>query len=204
MERKSCNKNFKHLTAVSDGSVRAKHMTFGWILADDRGQVITQGYGPINGRPSRLRSEAAGMLAVSIFLGFIQEWTNYHFQEIPITIYTDNKILITRQTNHLEYTNPYPNCTLTPEYDLTEEIFVTHSNYNIKATFCHVKGHQDDNQDIEDLSIPAKLNVYADKLASCFYKEGHKSKPQVHETPPIKHICSYKVLASPMTTTISY
>ena len=58
----------KHLIAVSDGSVKAKHMTFRWILADDRGQVITQGYGPTNGRPSSLRSEAAGMLAVSIFL----------------------------------------------------------------------------------------------------------------------------------------
>ena len=41
---------------------------------------------------------------------------------------------------------------------------------------------QINNQDIEDLSIPAKLNVYADKLATRFYKEGQASSLQVHNT----------------------
>ena len=124
-----------------------------------------------------------GCLQYLFFLGLLQEWTNFHFEEIPITIYADNKNLITRQTNHLEYTHPYPNCTLNPEFDLTEEISRTHSKYNIKATFCHVKGHQDNHQNIENLSIRAKLNVYADKLATCFYKEGQHSGLKAHGTP---------------------
>ena len=158
-------------------------MTFGWILADHNGNIITQGYGHTNGRPSSLRSEAAGMLAVSIFLGMIQKWTNFHFEQIPITMYADNKSLITRQNEHLQYEATYPNSTLAPEYDLTEEIYCTHRKYNIEATFCHVKGHQDDDQDIDDLTLPARLNVYADRLASRFYKEGSPSNPRVLMSP---------------------
>ena len=94
--------------------------------------------------------------------------------------------MITRQNNHLEFTNPYPNCTLTPQYDLTGEIFATHSKYKIQARFCHVKEHQDDNQDNDGLSLSAKLDVYADKLAMRFYIEGQPSKPKVYDTPSHK------------------
>ena len=123
------------------------------------------------------------MLAVSTFLGLIQKWTNFHFEELRVTFYADNKSLIARQTNHLAYTNTYPNCTLNSEFDLTEEIFRTHSQYHITATFCHVKGHQDNQHNIEHLSIPARLNVFADKLATRFYKEGHHSSLRVYATP---------------------
>ena len=126
------------------------------------------------------------MLAVSTFLGMILKWTNFHFEEIQVTFYADNKSLIDRQQQHLNYQVPYPNMTLGPEYDLLEEIFSIHSTYKIKAQFQHVKGHQDERKKFENLSIPAQLNVKADNLASRFYREGQLSSPIIHMTPSHK------------------
>ena len=69
------------------------------------------------------------------------------------------------------YYDPYPNVTLDPEFDLTEEIYKTHKQYNINASFQHVKGHQDASIDVQDLTLDAQLNVEADHL-NAFYKEG--------------------------------
>ena len=65
-------------------------MTYGWILSSMDSVKIAKGYGPCNGRPSSLRNEAAGMLAASIFLSMIQEFTNNTFVEIEVTFLADN------------------------------------------------------------------------------------------------------------------
>ena len=61
------------LIAVSDGSAKMTHMTFGWILSDTGGNRIIKGYGRCNGEASSMQAEAAGILAVSIFIGMIQK-----------------------------------------------------------------------------------------------------------------------------------
>ena len=60
---------------------------------------------------------------------------------------------------------PYPNATLAAEYDVTEQIFITHKTYGITATFAHVYGHQDKNIPFEKLPLEAQLNCTADELA---------------------------------------
>ena len=40
--------------------------------------------------------------------------------------------------------------------------------YNINAKFEHVKGHQDDNLEYQQLSLKAQLNIDADALAGLF------------------------------------
>lgn len=67
----------KNLIAVSDGSAKTTNMTYGWILSTTKGQRIAKGNGPCNGRPSSMRSKAAGMLAISLFIGMIQEISQY-------------------------------------------------------------------------------------------------------------------------------
>ena len=90
-----------------------------------------------------MRAEAARMLAASIFLGMIQKYTRFYFNNLQMKFMADNDGLIRKEIDHLGYTYPYPNITLEPEFDLVEEIFVTHKRYQITASFQHVKGLQD-------------------------------------------------------------
>ena len=60
-----------------------------------------------------------------------------------IQFLADNQSLITREKQHLEYSEPYPNHTLKAEFDLTEQIYQTIQEADIQASFYHVKGHQD-------------------------------------------------------------
>ena len=87
------------------------------------------------------------------------------------------------ELQHLHYHDPYPNVTLDSEFDLTEEIYATHQQYNIAPTFKHVKGHQHNSTAFKNLSLSAQLNVEADHLASSFYCEGPLSTDNIIMTP---------------------
>ena len=49
--------------------------------------------------------------------------------------------------------------------DLLSAIAKLKQKLPISLTFCHVKGHQDKDTDVELLSIPSQLNVMMDTLA---------------------------------------
>ena len=96
----------------------------------------------------------------------------------------DNQFLITRETQHQGYKDPYPNFTLKAEFDLTEQIYETINEADIQASFQHIKGHQDDYTEYNRLSFEAQLNVQADGLAEEFY-----GKPNFQPTVPILPAC---------------
>ena len=52
-----------------------------------------------------------------------------------------------------------------PDWDITEEIHARYKKLGIKAQYIWVRGHQDDGTAVEELPIPARYNVIADKLA---------------------------------------
>jgi hypothetical protein len=158
--------------AVSDGSVKGDRMTYGWVLALKDGTRLARGKGSCPGRPSSMRSEAAGMLSVALILAMLQRNTECALKHSQVHFIADNKGLITRQIHHQSYEINYPNQTLLPEYDLTEQIYSTILTHKITATFSHVKGHQDDAEDISKLSLTAQLNVEADSLAEEYYSTG--------------------------------
>ena len=118
-------------------------MTSAWVLSSPSGQRLALGMSTCHGRPSSLRSDASAMLSASLFIGMVQVFTNFAFSSIQVIFAADNSALIRRQTERLGFTNCYPNLTLASEFDLTEQIYVTHKEYHIEATFVHVKGHQD-------------------------------------------------------------
>ena len=122
------------------------------------------------------------MLAIPLFLGMIQIYTN-STEAITVKFKSDNQELINRQNNHKEYKIPYPNDTLKAEFDLTEQIYRTHRNYNIKGSFSHVYGHQADNTEFTKLPIDAQLNVEADALTETYYSEAVQSNPETYLLP---------------------
>ena len=69
------------------------------------------------------------------------------------------------------------------EYDLTEQIHQTHREHNIKGSFSHVYGHQDNNTEFDKLPLDAQLNVEADALAEDYYSDKIQSNPETHILP---------------------
>ena len=64
----------------------------------------------------------------------------------------------------MNYIRPYPNNTLSAEFDITEQIYLTNKTYEIEASFQHVYGHQD-TKSRGKMSVEEILNIEADKLA---------------------------------------
>jgi hypothetical protein len=112
------------------------------------------------------------MLSVALILAMLQRNTECALEQSQAHFIADNKALITRQIHHQSFEINYPNQTLLPEFDLTEQIYSTILTHKITATFSHVKGHQDDSEDISKLSLTAQLNVEADRLAEEYYSTG--------------------------------
>ena len=153
------------LLAVSDGSCKHSAMSYGWVLSL-QGQPFASGFGPCYGNGNSFRSEAFGMLSVSLFVSVLQQYRGTPCSPLRVHFACDNLELVRREHRHTTYSDPYPNTTLTPEFDVTEQIFLIHRQFNIEAQFSHVKGHQDASTAYQDLPLIAQRNVDADSLAT--------------------------------------
>eukprot|EP00957_Ditylum_brightwellii_P174417 13280336-Ditylum_brightwellii.AAC.1 len=56
--------------------------------------------------------------------------------------------------------------TLEPDWDLIAQSAITLHTYGKNLLIPHVKGHQDNDMSEEDLDLPARLNISADRLAT--------------------------------------
>ena len=170
-----------HLIAVSDGSVMFHNMSFGWILSTPDGVRLVGAAGPCNGRGNSLRAEGAGMLSVTLFLAILTKYLK--MTSLNVVCIADNAELIRRCNAHKQYKEPYPNETLRSEFDVTEQIYKTQTEYNINATFKWVKGHQDKKIRKDDLPLEAQLNIEADELAGAYQQTNGIFRPLVHLLP---------------------
>ena len=127
----------------ADGSAWCGLMTFGWVLCTTEGSRLVKGHGSCPGRPNSLCGEACGMLAATLFTTILKQHLGCTFDSTVLSYQSDNLELIKRQQNHLSYTYPYPNTTLTAEFDLTKMIHTLHRDLTLPSKLCHVKGHQD-------------------------------------------------------------
>ena len=113
-----------YLIVVSDGSVKHMHqMSSGWVLSTADGVHLATSYGGCNGRGSLLRAEAVGMLSISLVIALMAKYSNH--TNIKIVYVSDNLELINRNKEHLNSKNPYPNDTLSAEFDILEQIYLT-------------------------------------------------------------------------------
>ena len=152
-------------------------MSYGWVVATPDGKILAWSAGPCNGRGNSLRAEGVGMLSVTVFFALIKEYTGKELSSI--TFVSDNQELINRYNAHLQYIIPYPNETIKSEYNVTEQIYITASKYELKSSYHWVKGHQDDNTPTQELSIVAQLNVDSNRLAGDFQQDHGKFRPLV-------------------------
>ena len=108
---------------VSDGSVKGHNMTYGWVIANPKTEaVLVEGKGPGWGLGSSLQAEAFGLLAANVFLCLMCKYVN-RLEPVKVKNVADNKTLMDRCIEHLEYKDLYPNAVMDSERDATEEAF---------------------------------------------------------------------------------
>ena len=121
--------------------------------------------------------------------------------DIKIVYISDNIHLINTSKEHKNYDKPYPNNTLSSEFDITEQIYQTNKTYRIDASFHHVYGHQD-TKSRGEMSMEAKLNVEADRLAGEYQDEFGVYSPITHMYPTSPAIL--KINGTIITSTIRH
>ena len=137
------------------------------MLSTAGGLHLVKSFGGYDGRGSSLQAEGVGMLSISLFIVLMTKHRKR--TNIKIKYVSDNLELISRSKKYLNYINPYPNNTLSTEFDISKQIYLTNETYEIEASFQHVYGHQDTKSGGE-MSIKAILNVEADRLTG--YHQG--------------------------------
>ena len=157
------------LIAATDGGVNGL-AGMGWLIATNDGKILTEGFGPVCGRDvTSYRAELHGILAV---ITYLQKAETYYGLPIPpVTLYCDNKAAI-EQTAKIHkaagstsilrgLVNP-----LTADYDVLHEIAVTFEAWTTPISMQHIEAHQDAKKPEHELTVPARLNIRADKLAT--------------------------------------
>ena len=179
------------LIGVSDGSVM-QFSTFGWVccLADGEEELVSCA-GPVFGaKPSSFRAEGYGMLSLARFLYRLFHYCN-RLDELEMLFGCDNQGLLQRILALTNQSFANPSTTMAPDWDIVQAIVQTFRLLPVMPAITHVKGHQDDNAAIENLSILARSNCAADKLATTHNRlRGKKcsSVPRIAGNPIQLHI----------------
>jgi hypothetical protein len=172
-----------HLLAVSDGSAFDQSMSFGWSMSLPSGLRLATCAGPAPGsKQSSFRAEGYGLLSLTRFLHHLflfcdtrPDWT--------IRLCSDNDPLINRIATTRPYPQCFPNSTLEADWDVTHTIIRTLAQLPCKILVQHVKGHQDDHKNYDDLPLDAQLNCDADHEA-VFHQTIHATYrpvvPRIH------------------------
>ena len=75
----------------------------------------------------------------------MQKYRDFCFQKLTtIKFMAGNDGLMCKEVKHLAYTDPYANAMLDVEFHLMGEIYATHKQYPIAASFQDVKGSHED------------------------------------------------------------
>ena len=159
----------KTLLIATDGGVREK-AGFGWIMASPDMNVYAKGCAPVHGRDiTSYRAELFGLVAA---ITVLNEAVHKH-NRVPLTIrlYCDNKLAVDtvnkiQQASNNTFTRGGVMNALMTEYDVIQRLAKTLDDAPRQLCVIHIKAHQDNDKTMEALSVPARLNVMADQLAT--------------------------------------
>jgi hypothetical protein len=152
---------------ASDGGhePRSGISTFGWVVSMDR-KILARGRGPVEVHPElaeSFRAEGYGLASAGIFIkNFINKF-NVDANRHSWKIYIDNTSLIKRLASYDDQLR-VSRWNLRSDEDITS---VVQRVWNaIPHDIIHVKSHQDEHTDWEELSFQATLNIIADEQAT--------------------------------------
>ncbi len=166
MEALSTNDS-SQILLVLDRASQESSIRFGWVLGTALGKVLAKHSGPEYGVSSSHRAEGWGMLSGHRFLFHL---SCFQQQPLPTNLQavssSDNAGLISCIIKRTKYQTVYANSTLSPDWDVIEQIHATQTNIGINhLAYRWVKGPQDDPTLLYTPSVEASYNIEADSLA---------------------------------------
>ena len=175
---------------ATDGSafVREK-ASYSTVITTPRGTLLYSNYGPVLSDPEYIASDRAELTAILSIITRIP--SIYHDFQIPfpstnLHIYTDSEVALKliAKTSHAQTFSS----TFTNNSDLILEIHSILRSSPVKYTFHHVKSHQDDDLPDSSLSVHARINIEADRIADLQYL-----LPLSHHHHPMPHLPAQQV-----------
>eukprot|EP00957_Ditylum_brightwellii_P212257 15367141-Ditylum_brightwellii.AAC.1 len=163
-----CQTDVQLNIASDESSAKEENKTtFGWLIVNKDKEILVEHAGPAFGQATSFRVEGYVLLSVARCLHHISQYTNQAIW-YDINMYIVNKEIVKRINDQLTYTYDYPFNTLKPDWDVVAQVPDTLTQYIGILTITHVKSHQDDNTPLKELSLPARLDVTDDHLASSY------------------------------------
>jgi len=154
------------LTSDGGSKLELGKGSFGWVISTIDGDILVKGRGPVYGLEKHsFRSEGTGLKAGLLFILLAFEYTEMR-PEGKLKAQLDNtgnmkKLEWLKKFRLAQYSSPFD-----PEWDILISIHDILQRFDTEPTISHVKGHQDDNTVLSELSVDAKLNIEADALAT--------------------------------------
>ena len=165
----------KTLLIATDGGVQER-AGFGWIMASPDMDVYATGYAPVHGRDiTSYRAELFGLVAA---ITTLNEAVRKHKRApMAIRLYCDNKSAVDianeiQKASKNTFARGGVVNALMAEYDVIQRLATVLDDAPSQLRMIHIKAHQDNDKPAESLSVPARLNVMADKLATKALQEG--------------------------------
>jgi hypothetical protein len=146
--------------------------------------VVATGQGPAEAHlemADPLRAETYGLASSAYFLNILVKHCHINPTEHVWTIYLDNMSLI-KQMETIAQDSISPKWIFTPHADIIQMAHELLSIFPVK--YSHVKAHQDQSDDVKNLSHAASLNIMADNLA----QRQHQEMTHAHCTVRTRHV----------------
>ena len=160
----------KNLLAVGDGSVRQNCAGHAWILIDkDTGEPLVSGSAHVDGIGREQCSTRAEMFGIMASLSLVQYVAQkYQIKNGQVEIYTDSKASIAKALS----SKPLSTKDIFQlDNDIALELNARIKSSPISVKLYHVKGHQDNDMQYEQLPLEAQLNCDMDAKVGNFLDE---------------------------------
>lgn len=178
--------NLSTIIIVTDGGVRKKNGTFGWIISTRRGRRLASGMGPVQGSDiNSYRAEATGVKAA---VHFVQKAHIHNKSKMTgeLLILLDN-IGVVQKLNSIRkfYIAEFASAK-DPEWDIINSCIQSFKSLPEQPVVEHILGHQDNKLHYWELSLNAQLNVDADGVATEAFATYKEAAPLAHFDPKSK------------------
>ena len=153
------------LYTSTDGSRTNKKSGGSWIISLSDGIAIVSGWNPDYGQITTINSYHSEINASLASLTFLKCYCNYFNFKIlnPIEVFCDNKSYVTK-LNELQ-SNAYSKLFI-HKFKEHEAYLVLLNILSKLIHLTHVKGHQEDFKTTVDLTIPERLNIETNIIAT--------------------------------------
>ena len=174
-------KTANQVILLGDGGARHQNAGHGAVVAID-GEIVLENHGKVYGdNPRSYRAESYAWAGVLLYLSLLHSIHDISrdANQSPPELISDNEGLTKRIRKRLLSSMNTPTMMLKPEADVEAVILDCISTLQMSFNVKWIKGHQDKNTPVENLSLHAQLNVRADQLATLAMDEDPTHQPRV-------------------------